>query len=487
MNLFDKLPENFFSVLSRKYKAVYSFALLTLFETLKVYKSKIKKADYLSALRAHGEDIMGLFDVNLDKLDDKPDEEDIPFVIDDSALSGKINYIFRKLCSTGWIDVERETQSNIDYIYLPSYAIRMLQLISELSSDTALYVPLVHQTFSELSLENEKEDDYMFRSLVSARKNADDLELNVTLLHHSICVFGHNLSNVFDPNEVLRQHFDIFKNQVGDKVYHPMKTYDSLGLYSLPVMAILKRWQHDTRIMAKLVSQAKYDPSYTKMKASEINIEINRMLQETIDIFSRLSSSFEEIDQANAKYTKAVQKKVNFLSSSDKTIKGKLDAVILQMAKALDKTPAGPGSNIDDIPIVLEASKTISIYHQGFVDSDCLTMPFKRTIKEEMDPMPLEDQFAGDDDLMNAFLENEVNMFSFEAIEAFMLKAFGNRKVIETKDIPIEDMNQMILLILGTVRAEFGDMFYTIEKIGDQTRNGRFLMPDYRFTRKGKV
>jgi hypothetical protein len=487
LNLFDKLPENFFSVLSRKYKAVYSFALLTLFETLKVYKSKIKKADYLSALRAHGEDIMGLFDVNLDKLDDKPDEEDIPFVIDDSALSGKINYIFRKLCSTGWIDVERETQSNIDYIYLPSYAIRMLQLISELSSDTALYVPLVHQTFSELSLENEKEDDYMFRSLVSARKNADDLELNVTLLHHSICVFGHNLSNVFDPNEVLRQHFDIFKNQVGDKVYHPMKTYDSLGLYSLPVMAILKRWQHDTRIMAKLVSQAKYDPSYTKMKASEINIEINRMLQETIDIFSRLSSSFEEIDQANAKYTKAVQKKVNFLSSSDKTIKGKLDAVILQMAKALDKTPAGPGSNIDDIPIVLEASKTISIYHQGFVDSDCLTMPFKRTIKEEMDPMPLEDQFAGDDDLMNAFLENEVNMFSFEAIEAFMLKAFGNRKVIETKDIPIEDMNQMILLILGTVRAEFGDMFYTIEKIGDQTRNGRFLMPDYRFTRKGKV
>lgn len=487
MNLFDKLPENFFSVLSRKYKAVYSFALLTLFETLKTYKSKIKKVDYLAALRAHGEDIMGLFDVNLDKLDDKPEEEDIPFVIDDSALSGKINYIFRKLCSTGWIDVERETQNNIDYIYLPSYAIRMLQLISELSSDTALYVPLVHQTFSELSLENEKEDDYMFRSLVSARKNADDLELNVTLLHHSICVFGHNLSNVFDPNEVLRQHFDIFKNQVGDKVYHPMKTYDSLGLYSLPVIAILKRWQHDTRIMAKLVSQAKYDPSYAKMKASEINIEINRMLQETIDIFSRLSSSFEEIDQANAKYTKAVQKKVNFLSSSDKTIKGKLDAVILQMAKALDKAPAGPGSNIDDIPIVMEASKTISIYHQGFVDSDCLTMPFKRTIREEMDPMPLEDQFAGDDDLMNAFLENEVNMFSFEAIEAFMLKAFGNRKVIETKDFVIEDMNQMILLILGTVRAEFGDMFFTIEKIGDQTRNGRFLMPDYRFTRKGKV
>ena len=93
----------------------------------------------------------------------------------------------------------------------------MLQLISDLSSDTSLYVPLVHQTYSELSLEDEKEDDYMFRSLLAARKNADELELNVTLLHHSICVFGHNLSTVFDPNEVLRQHFDIFKSDVRDK------------------------------------------------------------------------------------------------------------------------------------------------------------------------------------------------------------------------------------------------------------------------------
>lgn len=486
MNLFDKLPENFFSVLSRKYKAVYSFALLTLFETLKTYKTKIRKTDYLNALRAHGEDIMGLFDVDLDKLDDKPDEEQIPYVLDDSAVSSKINYIFRKLCSTGWIDVERDLQTNVDYLYLPSYSIRMLQLISELSSDTALYIPLVHQTYSELSLENEKEDDYMFRSLVSARKNADDLELNVTLLHHSICVFGHNLSSVFDPNEVLRQHFDIFKSEVGDKVYHPMKTYDSLGLYSIPVIAILHKWQADTRIMAKLVSQAKYDPAYMKMKSSEVNLALNRMLQETIDIFSRLSDAFAEIDKANAKYTKAVQKKVNFLSASDKTIKGKLDAIILQIAKSLDKAPSSSDAAIETIDIVQQASQTIAIYHQGFVNSDCLTMPFKREIREESEPLPLEDQFAGDDSLVNSFFDDEVNRFSMEAIENFMLQCFGERKVITTDDIEIPDMDHLILLILGTVRAEFGDMFYNIEKIGEQTKRGQFALPLYRFSRKGK-
>ena len=334
MNLFEKLPENFFSVLSRKYKAVYSFALLTLYQTLRVYKTKIKKSDYINALRSHGEEIMSLFDVELDKLDDKEGEE-VDEVYDEQNINSKTNYIFRKLVLTGWMSVERDLATNTEYIYLPSYSIKMLELISNLTTDTDLYIPLVHQTYSELSLEDEKEDDYMFRSLVSARKNADELELNVTLLHHSICVFGHSLNEVFSPNEVLHQHFDIYRSEVSDKIYHPMKTYDSLGLYAVPTVNILKRWQRDKRIMAKLVSQARYDSNFSKMKASEVNNEVYNMIQDTIDIFNKLNDAFVDIDKANAKYTESVQKKVNFLSNSDKTIKGKLDTVILAMAKGI--------------------------------------------------------------------------------------------------------------------------------------------------------
>lgn len=485
MNLFEKLPENFFSILSRKYKAVYAYSLMTLFETLKVYKTRIRKSDYITALRTHGEDIMSLFDVELDKLDDKPEDEEISYDADQFSLGAKTNYIFRKLVSTGWISVERDVSANTEYLYLPPYSIRTLQLISSFCSDTVLYIPLVHQTYSELSLENEKEDDYMFRSLASARKNADELELNVTLLHHSICVFGHNISSVFDPNEVLRQHFDIFKNEVGDKIYHPMKTYDSLGLYSLPVISILKKWQSDTRIMAKLTSQAKYDPSYMKMKASAVHDEVSRMLGETIDIFSKLSDAFDDIDSANAKYTLAVQKKVNFLSSSDRSIKGKLDAVILAMAKDLDKNFM-LNSDPSESAIVKNASDTISIYHQGFVNPDCLTLPFTRKTREEGELLPIEDPFSGDDDLLNSFLEEEVNKFSQEAIENFMLKAFGDSQIIYSKDIKIDSNDNLVLLILATIRAEFGDMFYQIEKVEDQISNGLFFMPNYRFTRKGK-
>ncbi len=432
-----------------------------------------------------GEALMSLFDVEMDKMDDKPDEEEIPFTLDESVLASKTNYIFRKLVAEGWIDVERDIQSNTDYIYLPAYSIKMLELISDLSSDTVLYVPLVHQTYSELSLEDEKEDDYMFRSLISARKNADELELNVTLLHHSICVFGHNLSSVFDPNEVLRQHFDLFKNEVGDKVYHPMKTYDSLGLYSLPCINILKRWQHDSRIMGKLTNQAKYDPQFMGKKASDIENQVYAMIQETVDVFLRLNDAFDDIDKANANYTKAVQKKVNFLSSSDKTIKGKLDAVILKMAKDIEAAPSYSESGLDKIAIVAQAGATVELLRQGFVDSDSLTLPFKRNAKEELEPLPLEETFYGDDSEIAAFLQEE-NRFSEEAVEDFMLKAFGNKKIITTKDFDLTNMDQMVLLILATVRSEFGNEFFTIEKQDEQVEVNHFRLPLYKFTRKGK-
>ena len=261
MKLFDKIPENFFSLLSRKYKSVYAFSLLTLYDTLKLYKTKIKKSDYLMLLRSRGADLMSLFDIALDRQDDKDDEDEDQTTIatdssDDSTIAKKTNYICNKLVKTGWMEIERDPKTNIDYIFLPSYSIRFLELISELTSDVSIYLPLVHQTYSELKLEDEKEDDFMYRSLANARKNADELELSVTLLHHSICVFGHKLTSLLSPNDVLHQHFDNYRTEISDKIYHPMKTYDSLGLYAMPTITILKKWLHDERIVGKIANQA---------------------------------------------------------------------------------------------------------------------------------------------------------------------------------------------------------------------------------------
>lgn len=484
-NLFNRIPENFFSVLSRKYKSVYALALLTLYETLKTYKTKIKKSDYMNLLMSRSFDMMSLFDLAIDRLDDKEDEgiEELP--INESINSAKISYIVRKLELTGWIEIEKDLKTNTEYIYLPAYTIRMLELLNSLTSDVSYYLPLVHQTYSELKLEDEKEDDYMFRAINNAKRNAEELELSVTLLHHSICVFGHKLTNVFSPNEALHQHFDYYQTEISDKLYHPMKTFDSLGLYALPTITILKKWLDDDRIISKMATQARSEPQYAAMSQSEIVSSIAKIMQDTIDILDKLNHSFDDIDKANASYTEAVQKKVNYLSSGDKTVQGKIKAILVKVAELI-KNETG---ELEDIPFIEKMGSTISVYHQGYFDQDSLTLPIRRTIKEESELSSLADPYDPySDDYIPDNFDSEINRFGSDAVDEFMAVNFKEARSITTKDIDFKSMDEFILFILATVRAELELSFYQMEPIKEEPSilvNG-FQLPNYTFYRKEK-
>ena len=75
--LFDKVPEDLFSPLSRKYKTIYAFSLVSLYYMLKIYKTDIKKTDYVQFLRSQGEEILELFSIETDRLDDKGEDEQV--------------------------------------------------------------------------------------------------------------------------------------------------------------------------------------------------------------------------------------------------------------------------------------------------------------------------------------------------------------------------------------------------------------------------
>jgi hypothetical protein len=476
LELFDRLPKNFFAVFSRKYKGVYAFALLVLFDCLKLYKSHIKKSDYLAALRSKGSGIFASFDMKSDAADDGDVAEAIPSDGEDD-LGQKTNYLLRKLIANGWILVEKNPQDGIDYVYVPSYAIKTLEFLSSLSSDDASYVPLLHQTFSELSLEEREQDDYMFRSLLGALKNANELELNTTLLYHSICVAQNELTTVLDPNEALRQHFDLFRDEVGDKIYHPMKTYDSLNLYALPVISILKDWQRDPSMVEKLAHQAESDSLYKDKKHEVVVASVNQLLQNAIDAFLTLSGSFSEIDKVNAAYIQAVQKKVAYLSSADKTVDGKLRAILQAFARE---------RKTNSETLIEEASEGLGSFHQGYLNSASFLPPYSRNEREEFEPLPFENDEGPSDESMRPFLEEQVNKFSSASVNAYFLKAFGNKKSITTPDVGVHNFDDLSLFILGTIRGGDPESPFEQDELGPAVSNGEYQMPLYRFDKKEK-
>ncbi|HBD06490.1 MAG TPA: hypothetical protein DCY93_03665 [Firmicutes bacterium] len=492
VGFFDKVPENLFSVLSRKYKKVYVIALLALYDALKLYKTRIKKSDYAAMLDASFAKLtalkeidMSLFDLNSDRNESRNYDEEVPESaepVDENSPFVKISYIIRKLEITGWIEIEKDIKTNIEYIYVPTYSFKILSLICEMASNTSTYFPLVHQIYSELKLEEEKEDDYMFRSILNAKKNVADLELNVTLLYHSICVFGHRLTYVFSPNEALRQHFDSFQTEINEKMYHPMKTFDSLGLFAVPTVKILNNWLSSERVMEKLVSQASNEPNMIDKSKEEVERYVFVTIQGIIDVLNKLNKSFDDIDEANASYTDAVQKKVNYLSSGDKTVQGKIRDILVKASTEIKKS----NEDYDQMEFIEKMANTIGVYQQGCLDFESLTPPYHRGERVEVgDPVLLDDPFDSDKLDFDDDILSEYSRYGSEGIDDFMILAFGDKHTITTLDIDFKDMDAFILFILVTVRGELDLSFYSMEKIDDQEiQKQGFILPNFKFTKK---
>ncbi len=427
---------------------------------------------------------MGLFNIKTDQLDDKDEDQVISVETSDSELNEKVNYIIRKLSACGWFIVAKNAErNNVEFIYIPAYSIQLLKILDELTSDIGSYLPLVHQTYAELSMEDEKEDDYMYRSLVNARNNADAIEMAVTLLKQQICVFGNRLTTVLDPNVALKQHFDEYRVLIADRYYHPMKTFDALGLYSQPTITILNRWLKSERIMTILIKEARKEAINSKKSEEELITHIMKMIQDIIDIFSRLTAEFKQIDAANAKYTQAVEKKVNYLASSDKTTKGKIDKIILAMATEIQGNPA---LKYEEMPIINKATDTLLLNRQGYLDSGSLTMPFKRAQAEESEFLPIDDTFDFEEQsaMMNQFLDRDVIRFSDDTIIKFIEANLKGRDQMDTTDVDLSTLDNLVMWILAIIKAMHGSIPYVAEKIADQVEYENFLLPLYRFTKK---
>ena len=479
MNLFSKIPDNFFSILSSRNKNIYGLALVTLYDALILYHNRIRKSDYLDLLRSRGEQEIASLILEEDDFD-----EDSP-IIYEPTLSAKANLIVRRLVETGWIVIDINLQTGCEYILLPSYSISMLKLVYDFMTDNeSKYISYVHSTYADLQLEDDNQSEFMYRTLVNAYNKTRDLELEVTKLDHSIRVFHKQLSNIFSPNEVLTQHFDIAREDVVDPIYHPLKTNDSIILYNAPISNILKRWLLNEEVRKKLVNQALH-LNHSLKDEVEAEKDIVKKINYIQDTYAKLALEMDEIDKAQAQYTKATTEKVIYLNNSDKTIKGKLETIFLSLAKVINGEDRGSVYP----SIVRDINNSIMLYQQGYIDDESLTKPFRKNSRTEGEPMQLDDfDHEVNEGLMQSLLDI-MDQYSDEKIMDFMANAFKDNKEIDVKKIPVKSVEDFIMVILGTVKADSRYSFYSYvrpENIEQITKEEKYEMPNYSYVKKGE-
>jgi hypothetical protein len=470
--LFEILPNNLFSILVSKNKGIYVEALMALRKAFK-QEMAISKADLVSMLIANLDEMMMEMDFAAEADDgegDSPAEEK-----GGPGLSAAAHFILRRLRETGWIDVEYQVDSFEEYITLPDYAVKLLNLLYSFTDESVReYNSYVYSAYSDLKLADQERDEYTYTALTSAYEKTVQLVDELKTLHNNIRRYHQSLNEYATVNDVLKGHFDEYSSLVIDRFYHPLKTLDSVPRFKTPVLNILGGWLADHSLRERMSEQAMLRGKYkTREEAGE---DIILKIGEIMDIYERLDEMLEEIDRKNSAYTRASIEKMRYLLNSDRSIKGKIVELLTRTASS----PAGRQS------VLLERmAGIVQAYRQGYLDEKSLYL--RAAGNRAADDTPLQarpvEEDAGEHSLVE-FMDRARKSFSHARVMAFMQELLAGLEVVNSTEIPLRDDESFILLLLAALKGNDKQVFYQVEFLEGYHDNNGYRIPKMRFVRK---
>ena len=138
----------------------------------------------------------------------------------------------------------------------------------------------------------------------------------------------------------------------------------------------------------------------------------------------------------------------------------------------------------DEMPTLIAARDCLNINRAGFIDYDSVTLPIKRTLISDSDPLPMQDDLDSDDFLaISDRLDEDLNRFSDSAILDFVNKLIADKKSANTDEVSFENNDNFILMILAILKSSMESIPFSIEKLKDMIEHEGYYMPLYEFKR----
>jgi len=450
MDLYKRTGERLFVPLTSKNKRIYIKALLLLYEQFKL-EWRISRSELSAMLNNALNEEYELFQF---------DEED------DKSYSGFSKLIIRKLEETKWIEYEYGEKDFEQYIIIPEYALIFMEAIDEIVNGRVIeYNTYVFTTYSGLKLAETTGKDY-YSALLSAHNNTEELMKKLKTLLNNIKSYHKNLSVHSSIKAIAKEHFDDFKSAIADKIYHPLKTFDSVPRFKTPIIGIINDWLMSDVILDQIVSDG---IKRKQFKADSAYNEVIFMMQSIIDKYDKVDSMLSIIDQKNTAYTKATVERMDYMLNVDGSIKGKL-VRILQGINDHEQT-SYETFNVSS----LTSFNVASMYKQ------------RKTVERktsEMDALPTDEiDVSGEIYDLKTQIDSS---YSNKKIMNYMRSLLDDIDEIHTDDIVIEDDDAYIKLILSLLKYDDKESFYDIEFKEDRILKNDYVVPGMVFKKKGK-
>ncbi|MBS3948280.1 MAG: hypothetical protein KGZ57_08290 [Dethiobacter sp.] len=457
MDFFQVFPANFFSLFASPNREVYADALLLLYRQYK-QETGLKKHDLVSRLVAGMETRM---------MELQAEEGELYGPEDGIILSGRAHFLIRKFLETGWLEVEPDSSSFEECYVVPGYASKMLSLFDDLLHGRAVeYNGYVYSTYSTLKTADQERDEHLYDALRHAHQATLQLWSSLRELLDNIRLYHQRLQQHVEVQGLLAEHFDNFRVLVSDKVYHPLKTFDSVPRFKQRIMQILKKWLRDPDVLNELAKAAVRRGECEEL-ARASDQAVGRIV-EIMDIYDRLDELLAQIDRKNAGYTRAAVERLQYYLNSDRDIRGKL----VEVLKAL------PTLRDQDTPLVRALSASLPLYAPGYLDEHSLfSAPKKREHLPEADVLLAVTSEEVEAELAE-FRERLAKLFSHQKIIDFVLAQLNGRQSMTTGELVLDGTDDFVRLLLAVVKSGERALPYRVEfKEGYLYLNG-FRLPE---------
>ena len=463
MALFDRIPERFFSILASPRQEIYVEALFVLHRAFHT-ELEIRRSELTAMMIDSLEPL--LIDADLEDEEEFFEGSDTEERGADVSLSGKVQILVRRLRDTGWLEIEMENRSFEEFVIVPDYAVAVMDLLYDLSSDNVReYDSYVYATYA--ALENAAANsDFMCAALLAANQNTEALITELKSLYNNIRRYYQNALKEIDVNELLADHFDVYREQIVNAVYYPLKTIDSVPRFRHAIQKVLRDWLENEPVLDMIAEQG------VSRRVFE-NEEDGR--KQTIDMINFISDTYDNIedtigriDVRHAEYTRASIDRIRYFLNTDRSARGRLVDLLRE---------SGNGR----IAEVME--ENLTAFSHGYADRRSLYNRIKRTRRTEGKPLAIEEK-AADPGLVSGFLSDVRKQYSNRSIDAFVDRCFGVGDEFTTADVQIGSDEGFILFLLATLRGTEKRAPFTVQfREGNKGRGG-YSLPDVLFRRK---
>ncbi len=400
--------------------------------------------------------------------------------IKERSSSAYAHLVLRKLKDTGWIEMEMGVDDFQEYVSIPDYSFKIVEVLHEIISENAdtEYNRYVYSTYSVLRMSNEEGQDYK-TAIDSAFDQTRALFDKLKMLYNNIRRYHRQLADHHEMNQILTEHFDDFKENMADKIYYPIKTFDSVHRFKTPILTILKEWLYSDEIMEAMSEESwlresrKRSGTEEKFKAETVD-EAKEKLVKVIDIYESMDQLLKEIDKKNTEYTKATFDRMDFLLNTDRSVKGK----VRELIKILASDETGKWNS--------KVNAALDISPQAIVDEASLYAARKARVRKDVKREKVKGIVDKKNVLCEAalFKESVHEAFSKKKVHQYMMDLLDEEEEIEADLIPVEDDRQYIKTLLGVLDSDDKKAQYGVDFKDGEINKERYKIPDFTVKRK---